>query len=171
MGARFDTIRTERLVMRRWREADREPYAALNADPVVMRYFPATYDRTASDGHVDRMEKLFERQGFGLWALELADTGQFLGFTGLNPMPDGLAPRVCDGGGLGRAGRGLRRDRARGSLVDDGGAQRAVAGGHEATRHERAQLFRASPGGGRAPVAAARGLPEAEPGRDRVISV
>ncbi|HEY1917497.1 MAG TPA: GNAT family N-acetyltransferase [Streptosporangiaceae bacterium] len=90
MGARFDTIRTKRLVMRRWRDSDREPYAALNADPVVMRYFPATHDRTSSDDHVERMEKLFDVQGFGLWALEVADTGQFIGFTGLNPMPDGV---------------------------------------------------------------------------------
>lgn len=92
MGKRFDTVRTGRLLMRRWRDADREPYAAMNADPVVMRYFPAQLrpDRAASDEHIDRMERLFDRQGFGLWALELAGTGEFLGFTGLNPMPDGV---------------------------------------------------------------------------------
>jgi RimJ/RimL family protein N-acetyltransferase len=90
MRERFDTIATERLLMRRWRDADREPYAALNADPEVMRYFPAVQDRATSDEGVDRMEALFERQGFGLWALELTETGQFLGFTGLNPMPDGV---------------------------------------------------------------------------------
>jgi RimJ/RimL family protein N-acetyltransferase len=107
---RFDVIRTERLVMRRWREADREPFAAMNADPEVMRYFPAPLDRAASDAMVDRIEDLFRRQGFGLWALEmastavaapelastelasteLASTGEFIGFTGLNPMPDGV---------------------------------------------------------------------------------
>lgn len=76
--------------MRRWRESDREPYAALNGDPVVMRYFPAVHDRAASDEHIERMEKLFAVQGFGLWALELAETSQFLGFTGLNPMPAGV---------------------------------------------------------------------------------
>ena len=90
MGARFDAIRTERLLMRRWREGDRDPYAALNADPVVMRYFPATHDRATSDDHINRMEALFERQGFGLWALEVAGTSQFIGFTGLNPMPAGV---------------------------------------------------------------------------------
>ncbi len=90
MAERFDTIRTERLLMRRWREADREPFAAMNADPVVMRYFPAIMDQAASDVSVNRMEALFERQGFGLWALERAETGEFLGFTGLNPMPDGV---------------------------------------------------------------------------------
>jgi RimJ/RimL family protein N-acetyltransferase len=90
MRERFDTVCTERLLMRRWRDADREPYAAMNADPVVMRYFPAVQDRAASDVSIDRMETLFERQGFGLWALELAETGEFLGFTGLNPMPPGV---------------------------------------------------------------------------------
>ncbi len=76
--------------MRRWRDADRGPFAAMNADPEVMRYFPAPLDRAASDGYIDRMEALFQRQGFGLWALEETATGRFLGFTGLNPMPPGV---------------------------------------------------------------------------------
>jgi RimJ/RimL family protein N-acetyltransferase len=83
-------MRTDRLVMRRWRDSDRDAYAAMNADPVVMRYFPATLDRAASDASIDRIEALFERQGFGLWALEVAGTGEFIGFTGLNPMPGGV---------------------------------------------------------------------------------
>ena len=62
----------------------------MNADPVVMRYFPATLDQAASDAFIDRIEALFSRQGFGLWALEVADTAEFIGFTGLNPMPDGV---------------------------------------------------------------------------------
>src|SRR5215470_8354365 len=92
MAWRFDTIRTERLLMRRWRETDRDPYATMNADPEVMRYFPAHLrpDRAASEASIDRMEALFDRQGFGLWALELAGTGEFLGYTGLNPMPEGV---------------------------------------------------------------------------------
>lgn len=84
---RFDEIRTERLVMRRWRPADREPFATLNGDPETMVYFPAPLDRAASDAFADLIEERFERQGFGLWALEVAGTGQFIGFTGLNPMP------------------------------------------------------------------------------------
>jgi RimJ/RimL family protein N-acetyltransferase len=87
MARRFDSIRTPRLVLRRWRDADRVPFAAMNADPVVMRYFPATLDRAASDASIDRIEDQFARHGFGLWALEVAETAQFIGFTGLNPMP------------------------------------------------------------------------------------
>jgi RimJ/RimL family protein N-acetyltransferase len=89
--ARYDTIRTERLVLRRWRETDREPFAALNADAETMRYFPGTLDRAASDALVDVIESRFVHRGYGLWALEIATTGDFIGFTGLNePIPDGI---------------------------------------------------------------------------------
>ena len=90
VARRFETIRTARLVLRRWRDADREPYAAMNADPDVMRYFPAPVDRAASDASIDCFESLFDRQGYGLWALEVAGPGEFIGFTGLNPMPAGV---------------------------------------------------------------------------------
>ena len=62
----------------------------MNADPEVMRYFPATLDRATSDASVDRIEELFDAQGYGLWALEVADSGEFIGFTGLNQMPAGV---------------------------------------------------------------------------------
>jgi RimJ/RimL family protein N-acetyltransferase len=83
-------IRTSRLVLRRWRDTDRDAFAAMNADPLVMRYMRTTLDRAASDASVDRMEERFSGQGFGLWALEVAATAEFIGFTGLNPMPDGV---------------------------------------------------------------------------------
>jgi len=88
--ATFDNIRTDRLVMRRWQDSDREPFAVLNADTETMRFFPATLDRAASDALVDRIEGLFDKQGYGLWALEIASTAEFIGFTGLNPMPDNV---------------------------------------------------------------------------------
>ena len=50
---------TERLRLRRWRESDREPFAALNADPVVMEHFPALSSRAESDAMVDRIEAHF----------------------------------------------------------------------------------------------------------------
>jgi RimJ/RimL family protein N-acetyltransferase len=76
--------------MRRWLDSDREPFAALNGDPQTMVYFPQTLDRAASDRLVDLIEERFDRQGYGLWALEVVETGEFIGFTGLNPMPDGV---------------------------------------------------------------------------------
>lgn len=84
---RFDVVATRRLVMRRWREADREPFADLNGDPQTMAYFPATLTREESDAFVDRIEAGFDARGYGLWALEVAATGEFIGFTGLAPMP------------------------------------------------------------------------------------
>jgi RimJ/RimL family protein N-acetyltransferase len=93
---RFDTITTERLLMRRWRDSDREPFAALNGDPDTLVFFPSTLDRAESDALVDRIEARFEQQGYGLWALEVSDTGDFIGFTGLSPLPDD----VPGGGGM-----------------------------------------------------------------------
>lgn len=86
----YREIRTERLLMRRWRDSDQGPFAALNADAEVMRYFPALLDRAQSDQFIGRIDRRLDRQGFGLWALEVLETGEFIGFTGLNPMPDGV---------------------------------------------------------------------------------
>ena len=82
---------TARLLLRHWREEDREPWARLGADPEVMRHFPATLSRTESDAFVDRVGADLERRGWGLWALEERATGRFLGFTGLN-VPRFAAP-------------------------------------------------------------------------------
>jgi RimJ/RimL family protein N-acetyltransferase len=68
---RFDSLRTGRLVVRRWQDSDREPFAALNADPYTMRFFSGTLDRAASDTMIDRLEERSEAQGFGLWAPEI----------------------------------------------------------------------------------------------------
>jgi ribosomal-protein-alanine N-acetyltransferase len=76
-------VRTERLILRRWRDSDREPFAAMNADSEVMEHFPASMSREESDSLVDRVEAHFDERGFGLWALEVAETGEFIGFTGL----------------------------------------------------------------------------------------
>ena len=83
-------METERLIMRRWQESDRAPFAELNADPETMRFFPNTLDREASDAMIESLETRFDRQGFGFWALEVAATGTFIGLTGLNPLPDGV---------------------------------------------------------------------------------
>lgn len=77
-----DGLITERLVLRRWTDADREPFAEMNADPAVMRYFPNAMTKQESDAMVDRIEQGFENNGFGLWAVEIG--GRFAGLTGLN---------------------------------------------------------------------------------------
>lgn len=83
-------LETPRLILRRWRSSDREPYAAMNADPEVMRYFPAVLDRERSDLSADRIDAGFDLHGHGRWAMERRDTGEFIGFTGVGPMPEGV---------------------------------------------------------------------------------
>lgn len=69
-------IRTERLLLRRWRESDRERFHALCSDPAVMRYFPAPLSRAESDELLDRCERLLSERRLGMWAVvELADDG------------------------------------------------------------------------------------------------
>jgi ribosomal-protein-alanine N-acetyltransferase len=80
-------LRTGRLLMRPWRPGDREPFAALNADPEVMRHFPALLSRAESDATIERVQAGFDQHGYGLWAVELLDTGEFIGFTGLQWIP------------------------------------------------------------------------------------
>jgi RimJ/RimL family protein N-acetyltransferase len=109
------TLRTARLVMRRWREEDREPFAALNADPAVMEHFPGLLTRGESDALVDRIEAAFETDGFGLWALEVG--GEFIGFTGL--ARPGFRPEVEVGWRLARHawGHGYASEAARAAVT------------------------------------------------------
>ena len=61
-----------------------QPFAELNADPEVMRYFPATMTREQSDGFAAYVRETIDRQGWGLWAVEVTDGPAFIGFVGLN---------------------------------------------------------------------------------------
>lgn len=76
-GSMGDAIR-----LRAWRDSDREPFAALNADPEVMEHFPAPLSREQSDAMVDRIAAHHTEHGYGLWALEV--DGRFAGFVGLS---------------------------------------------------------------------------------------
>lgn len=78
-------LETERLLLRRWRASDAEPFAALSADPIVMEHFSAPLDRAASDAFVDRIEATFDERGYGLWAVEVRGGPSFIGFVGLWP--------------------------------------------------------------------------------------
>ncbi len=76
-------IETPRLLLRPWRESDREPFARMNADPKVREFFPALQSRAESDATVDWLEGGMQRHGFTFFAAELRETGEFIGFTGL----------------------------------------------------------------------------------------
>jgi RimJ/RimL family protein N-acetyltransferase len=76
-------LRTGRLILRRWRDSDREPFARINADPRVMEHFPATLSRPESDRFLDRVETHFDQHGFSLFAAEVREDRELAGFVGL----------------------------------------------------------------------------------------
>jgi ribosomal-protein-alanine N-acetyltransferase len=75
---------TQRLVLRRWRPGDKEPFARLNADSNVMRFFVRPMTRVESDRFVDLIETSFDQNRFGFWAVERRDSHDFIGFVGLS---------------------------------------------------------------------------------------
>lgn len=87
--APFETA-TDRLLLRPWRESDREPFARLNADPRVMEHFPAPLSRAASDQLMEAIQARHVERGWSQWAVELLDTGEFIGFIGLSQVKDTL---------------------------------------------------------------------------------
>jgi RimJ/RimL family protein N-acetyltransferase len=79
-------LRTDRLLLRHWQESDLDPWAALNADPTVREHFPTVETREQSAESMALIAAALTERGWGLWALEVRDTGEFIGFTGLNPV-------------------------------------------------------------------------------------
>ena len=110
-------LSSERLILRRWREIDREPFALMNRDPAVMEYFPALLSVNESDALVDRIEHHFAHDGFGLWAAELRSSGEFIGYIGLAipRFEAAFTPCVEIGWRLARSqwGKGLATEGAR----------------------------------------------------------
>ena len=76
-------LNTDRLLLRQWRDSDREPWAALCADPEVMEFLSSSRDRATSDMAIDRWRSRIEEQGWSFWAVEVKGTGAFVGMTGL----------------------------------------------------------------------------------------
>ena len=77
-------LETERLLLRRWQDSDREPFAAINADPRVMEFFPGLLTREESDQLIDSIESHFDNRGLGLFATELKAERALIGFIGLH---------------------------------------------------------------------------------------
>jgi RimJ/RimL family protein N-acetyltransferase len=76
-------LNSARLLMRQWRDDDLPAFAQMCADPQVMKFFPTAMSRLESAKLIGRIRGHFAEYGFGLWALERKDTGEFIGFTGL----------------------------------------------------------------------------------------
>ena len=81
-------LETARLTLRPWQERDRAPFAAMNADPHVMAFFPSLMTREQSDEAIDRYLSAFDRDGFSFFAAEHRETGAFAGLIGLQTMRD-----------------------------------------------------------------------------------
>src|SRR5712692_5650934 len=79
----FVTLSSGRVCLRRWRDEDREAFAAMNSDARVMEFFRSRLSRVQSDAMVDRIQKHFSEHGFGLWAIEVPGVAPFIGFAGL----------------------------------------------------------------------------------------
>ena len=88
-------VTTPRLRLRQWRESDREPYAALNADPAVMRFFPGKQSREASDRSIDVWRAELDERGWSNWAVESLESGAFVGFIGLSVPKRALPFMPC----------------------------------------------------------------------------
>lgn len=122
MGAGRDPeLETERLLLRRWLPGDREPFAALNADPEVNEFLTGPLSWAESDELVERIEAGFEHYGFGLWAVEVKESGGLIGFAGLArpPFEAHFTPAVEVGWRLARPawGHGYATEAGRAALA------------------------------------------------------
>ena len=117
-------LTTRRLRLRSWRDSDRSPFAAMNADPAVCEFLPGTLTREQSDALVDRFRALEAEHGFTGWAVEETATGTFVGYVGLvvprfePPFAHASEPCVEIGWRLARAswGQGYATEAARACL-------------------------------------------------------
>ena len=114
-------LRTPRLILRRWRGTDLQPFAAMNADPRVMEYFPSTLTVPQTEAMIGRINAHFEKHGFGFWALEVPGVAAFAGFVGLGvpPFEAPFTPCVEIGWRLAAEhwGRGYATEAARAALA------------------------------------------------------
>jgi RimJ/RimL family protein N-acetyltransferase len=137
-------LRTERLLLRRWRPSDREPFARINADPVVMEHFPGLQSPQVSSEMIEHFEQEFEREGFGIWAVEIPGELQLAGFVGLMSVPPDMpfAPAVEVGWRLTPAawGRSIAYEAAQAALdYGFGPTDLSEIVAYTALRNERSQ--------------------------------
>lgn len=85
-------LKTKRLLLRPWKETDLAPFAALNADPKVMEYFPSPLSKEESDHLAHRIRSKIEDKGWGLWAVEIPGVADFIGFIGLHLVDKSTLP-------------------------------------------------------------------------------
>ncbi len=169
------SLRTERLLLRPWRDSDRAPFAAMNADPHVMEHFPAVRTREQSDSFMDRIVARMLQEGYGLWAVEVPGVAEFIGFIGLGPADAVLGRPVLEIGWRLAAdhwGRGYATEGARASLAHAfDGLGRAEVVSFTTTANERSRRVMEKIGMTRQPQDDFDhpGVPETWPGRRHVL--
>jgi RimJ/RimL family protein N-acetyltransferase len=142
-------LSTARLWLRQWRESDLGPFAALNADPRVMEFMPGRLTRAESDALAGRSEAEIASRGFGFWATELRESGEFIGFVGLHAasFEAHFTPCIEIGWRLGHRswGRGFATEAARECLrfaFDNLGLEEVVSFTVPLNRRSRAVMER-----------------------------
>ena len=90
-----DSLETDRLLLRKWCAADRDPLAAMLADPLYHHFMPGPSPRSAANAQFDRIQQKIEAQGFAPWVVELPDAAEFIGFLGLDIPRHTLPASPC----------------------------------------------------------------------------
>ncbi|MCL6708202.1 GNAT family N-acetyltransferase [Pseudomonas sp. R2.Fl] len=78
-------LETERLLIRNWRDDDRDLFREINRDPKVMEFFPWRRSREEADILMDRLRTMIGETGLGFYALEEKESGEPVGFCGIGP--------------------------------------------------------------------------------------
>lgn len=77
---------TPRLILRSWTAGDVADFIAMNKDEIVMKYFPAVLSDSETEAFYERIQNEFASKGWGLYAVEVKDTGKFIGYVGLHEI-------------------------------------------------------------------------------------
>lgn len=83
----IESLETERLILRQWKNSDVEKFAQMNQDQRVIEFLRGAMSLEDCRKFIKKVEKHFEQYGFGLWAVEVKNSEEFIGFVGLN-VPD-----------------------------------------------------------------------------------
>jgi RimJ/RimL family protein N-acetyltransferase len=76
-------LQTDRLILRRWREDDLAPFAAMNDDPLTLRFMPGVMTAEETRAQIARFEAHHRLHGFGVWAVEAPEVAPLVGYVGL----------------------------------------------------------------------------------------
>lgn len=88
-------LKTDRLILRQWKESDLLPFAKMNADPEVMEYYPSTISESESNQLANRIKGFITKRSWGFWAVETINENEFIGFVGLHKPTYDLPVSSC----------------------------------------------------------------------------